>query len=339
MLSCLRRAALASCMGLSLGLGSAQALELPCALPSRWDLLQQVELPRRDPDGAPIGGLSAASFDPASGELWLLSDLNPGSVVVWSGLTAPGGGTAPGQLRRILPLRHAPIDGEGLVRLNGQLWVASEGRIAPRRPAQLLRFDAGSGRLLQSVDLPPDWQPALNQGLASNGGPESLVLVRQPDGRPALLMAAEQPLQQDPPRSVRLLRWHWRRDQDPSLTAPTPVHQGALLLPDGDQWGLTDLMVVQPSGQLLGLLRRFQFPNQWQIRLALYPLPDPNASKPAPPLAEWDLISAGLEPDNWEGITTGPPLGLGRPVLLMISDDNLNPLQANRMAMLTPRCS
>jgi hypothetical protein len=224
------------------------------------------------------------------------------------------------------------------VQLEGQLWVASEGRRTPTRPAELLRFDARSGRLLQSVDLPADWQPGPDRGLDSNAGPESLALGYQADGRPFLLMAAERPLLQDPPRHVRLLRWQWQPGQDHLLLAPTPLPQGALLLPHGDGWGLTDLLVVQPGGRLLGLLRHFQAPDRWQIRLALYPLPTPGQARPAAPLASWDLLAIGLEPDNWEGLAAGPVLADGRAVLVLVSDDNLNPFQANRLAMLSPRC-
>ena len=152
-------------------------------------------------------------------------------------------------------------------------------------------------------------------------------------------MAAEQPLLQDPPRHVRLLRWQWQPGQDLGQLAPEAVALGALLLPHGDRWGLTDLLVLQPSGQLLALLRQFTFPNQWQIRLALYPNPDRLQGRPAAPLAQWDLLRPGLEPDNWEALTPGPSLADGTPVLLMVSDDNLSPFQANRLAMVVPRCA
>nr|WP_255510525.1 esterase-like activity of phytase family protein [Cyanobium sp. LEGE 06143] len=70
--------------------------------------------------------------------------------------------------------------------------------------------------------------------------------------------------------------------------------------------------------------------------MALYPLPAATDDAAAPPLAEWDLIATGLSPDNWEGLIPGPPLSDGRPTLLLLSDDNLNPLQANRLAQLAP---
>jgi hypothetical protein len=91
------------------------------------------------------------------------------------------------------------------------------------------------------------------------------------------------------------------------------------------------------AGRLLGLLRRFEPPDRWQIRLALYSLPPPGSKAPLAPLAQWDLITAGLIPDNWEGLSPGPTLPDGRPTLLLASDDNLNPLQSNRLALLTAR--
>jgi hypothetical protein len=330
--------AIATALGFGLVPMPAHALELPCPVPVRWDLLRQFSLPRTGLDGERIGGFSAAVFDASSAELLLLSDLARGSVSVWGGLAeALDRGTAP-RLLSSLPLQRHPMDGEGLVRLNGQLWVASEGRRTADRPAELLRFDASTGNLLQVVALPAAWQSADGVGLDANAGPESLSVWRQPNGVPMLMMATEKPLLQDPPRHVRLLRWQWRAGQDFSSVAPTAVAQGALLLPHGDDWGLTDLLVLQPSGQLLALLRRFQFPNQWQIRLALYPIPDPLQARPAAPLGQWDLLSIGLEPDNWEALTAGPALADGTQVLLVVSDDNLSALQANRLAMLSPRC-
>lgn len=306
-------------------------------------MARELELPRRGADGQPIGGFSAALHHAEMGQLWLLSDLPLGSVAIWSGLEAALAAEGPLLLERTLALRSGPeaslpviIDGEGLLRLGSQLWVASEGRPLLALPAQLLRFEARSGRLLQALELPPDWQPGAGRGLASNAGPESLALLPAPDGPPALLMAAEKPLLQDPPRQVRLLRWSWQPGQNPSTDSPQAQPLGSLLLPPGDGWGLTELMALD-SGRLLALLRRFEAPFSWSIRLALYPLPATPTAAPSAPLAEWDLIAAGLTPDNWEALSPGPPLAAGRPTLLLVSDDNLNPLQANRLAQLVPQ--
>jgi hypothetical protein len=311
---------------------------LPCPLEAGWRLERQLELPRRTADGREIGGFSAVQRDPVTKQLLLLSDATEGELLRWSGLPERG---MP-RLLEVLPLQK-PMDGEGLVVLDGQLWVASEGRRTPEREARLLRFDAGSGELVEALPLPAAWQPGAETGLASNGGPESLLLLPPPagGGLPALLMAAEFPLLQDPPDAVRLLRWQWPAGADPRTATPTTLPQGALRLP-GEGWGLTELLLVEP-GRLLALLRRFEPPFSWRIRLALYPLPAPSAdastaaaAQPLDPLASWDLIAAGLAADNWEGLSPGPPLADGRPTLLLASDDNFNPLQASRLALLSP---
>ena len=333
--------ALAATLLLGLGFPSAAgASSLP--MPTNacgaggWQVVRQVELPQFTADQRRIGGFSALRYTLADDRLWLLSDLPRGTISLWRGLSGPGAL----RLERLVELGPGPggslgeMDGEGLVMGQRQAWVASEGRRSRQRPAQLLRFDPERGSLLQAVPLPPDWQPAPGQGLASNGGPESLIALPLPDGAPGLLMAAEMPLLQDPPDRVRLLRWHWPPGQDPRRAAPRADPQGSLALPDGGGWGLTDLLPAGP-GRLLALMRRFTPPSTWEIRLELHGLPTPEAAEPAKALASWDLIAAGLVPDNWEALAEGPPLPDGRSSLVLVSDDNLSPLQASRLAMLT----
>jgi len=306
---------------------------LPCPIAAGWNVERQFTLPRSAPGTGAIGGFSALHYNRANGSVLLLNDLPRGSVLRWAGLTSVQGP----QLEQITTLRApAEIDGEGLVVLGNQWWVASEGRRRRERPAQLLRFSATSGALLSAVELPAAWQPGKGTGLASNAGPESLVLLSGAERglSPVLLMAAEQPLLQDPPFQVRVLRWQWPAGANPATADPEPRPQGALRLPRQEGWGLTDLMVLQPN-QMLGLLRRFEAPDRWQIRLALYPVPPAGSTAAVAALAEWDLVAAGLTPDNWEGLSMGPPLPDGRSTLLLVSDDNLNPLQANRLALIT----
>ena len=229
-------------------------------------------------------------------------------------------------------------DGEGRERA----WVASEGRRIPERPPQLLRFDRHSGELELAMPMPAEWQPAPGQGLDSNRGPESLTLLLR-QGKPAvLLMAAESALLQDPPGQVRVLGWTLGSSMESPAGDPKP--QQPLRLPQGDGWGLTDLL-AQPEtsneAPLLGLQRRFQSPDQWSNRLVLYPFPKPITSGANPavlsPLMSWDLKAIGLSPDNWEAITPGPPLEDGRPTLLLAADDNFSPLQDNHLVQLAPR--
>ena len=302
---------------------------LPCPLPLGWQI--NLDLPL--PPGA--GGYSAMAYEPQRQRLTLLSDLPEGELSRW---TLPSRGGAPRRLQTLQlgagdgkpPLR---LDSEGLVMAGDQVWVASEGRRSAERPPQLLRFSAASGALLQAVALPEAWQAAEGRGLESNAGPESLARLSPAGERLQLLMAAERPLRQDRTGQVRLLRWWWPAELDPSRDPPLPLDQGALQAPADPSWGLTDLLVLQQGGgrapQLLTLWRSYREPLQWRNQLRLYPLPA--AGGVAEALQSWDLNSLGLTPENWEGMSAG------QQGLLLVSDDNRNPLQTSRLALLQPR--
>ncbi|MCT0207539.1 esterase-like activity of phytase family protein [Synechococcus sp. CS-1332] len=316
---------------------------LPCPAEAGWELVAKARLPRRGANGEPSGGFSAASYQSDTDALLLLSDAPQGSVAAWSGVRQLG--EVPlrplfqldllGSPRAPLP---AEIDGEGMVVLGDRLWVASEGRRNAGRVAQLLAFDRASGQLERAYPLPADWQPAPGRGLGANQGPESLALLRRTAQADVLLMASESPLLQDPPAQVRLLGW----TLGPFGAVSRPLAR--LAIPGGAGWGLTDLLAVDaatPTPGLLALLRRFQAPDQWQVLLAHYPLPDGRADPGVvlEPIHQWDLIAAGLPPDNWEALTPGPAQADGRGSLLLASDDNFNANQDNHLALLVPRRS
>lgn len=303
------------------------AIALPCPLSAGWELVEQ-----RLIEPSQGGGFSAGAYRPEVDELWLLSDSPRGRISRWRGLRVRG-------LKGLDPLpplrldQPQPMDGEGLVVDGGNLWLASEGRLQPPRAAGLLRYDLSTGQLQQTKALPPVWQLQANQGLRSNGGPESLT--RLPTSKD-LLMAAEMALLQDPPGQVRLLRWQ----PDGSGTLQ-PVELRPLALPPGG-WGLTDLLATDQG--LLGLWRHFEAPDQWQARLVLYPATamaakpaKGSAGQPVTPLISWNLLQLGLAPDNWEVLLAAPALGDGRSSLLLASDDNFNPMQRSHLARLVPR--
>ena len=335
---------------------------LPCEGSLRWELLQEMELPRDGSDGQPLGGFSAAAMDPDGRTLWLLSDAEAPFLVPVHGVARLGVSTdKPPVLGRRLVLSDAngqpfahPLDGEGLVIKGDALWIVSEGRRKAEQPPRLLRFHRFSGRLQQALDLPEAWQAAPQRGLGSNHGPESLILLPgpppaagRPGSSPSLLLAAERPLLQDPQGSLRLLRFGPLAHSLPgrATSAPaagfTPAGRLAVAL-EGPNWGLTELLAPPGSGLLFGLVRGFAAPNRWWARLLEFPLPPAQpAGDNAPPLTpvrQWDLLAAGLSPDNWEALAVGPSFADGRPTLLLASDDNFNPLQANRLARIAPVC-
>lgn len=353
--------------------------QLPCPLEAGWETLLSLRLPRVDGAGQASGGFSAVAYDPVTDLLELLSDAPRGFVQRWRGLRRlvavaaveqRGERPAPSlQPLGVVALRSGDatlpteMDGEGLVRLGQDLWVASEGRRSTARPALLLRFNAESGALRQSLELPVAWQPAPGRGLEANKGPEALVLWRQESGADTLLMASESALLQDPAGQVRLLEW----ELSPSKATARPLR--SLALPGGGVWSLTELLVLpqqRGAAGLLALLRRFEEPDRWGARLLLYPSParaasapafgatpapaaapspaggEANPTSPMSPIHSWNLLASGpghpaLPPDNWEGLSWGPTLADGRATLVLVTDDNFSPLQGNWLAVLTPR--
>jgi hypothetical protein len=73
---------------------------------------------------------------------------------------------------------------------------------------------------------------------------------------------------------------------------------------------------------------------QWSNQLRLYRLPEPGQVMKA--IHHWDLQQVGLTLENWEGLSLTAPLSPAQPSLLLVSDDNRNPLQTSRLAMLSP---
>jgi len=325
---------------------------LPCPLAAGWELIWEKQLPTKSATGQAIGGFSAIQLNPNLRSLLLLSDA-PASFVLeakWRGsLLAPQWQL--GEPQPLLNPPEGPLDGEALVRVGQNYWMASEGRLGGLQPAALLELQAvpdggssdgvGSGKLkvVGFHPLPEDWQPQLGRGMAPNQGPEALVAL--PGER--LLIAAERPLQQDPNGQLRLLL----AQLGPKGLRYEPIGSPLAYSPEpgaAAHWGLTDLLALEPgnreqTGPLLALWRGYAEPQRWWSRLELLaPLPlGPSSPKPQAPLAQWDLLAVGLGPDNWEAMAVGPRLADGRSTLLLASDDNFNPLQANRLALIAPK--
>ena len=275
--------------------------------------------------------------------LWLLSDAKRTHSVAlhWQGTVrqAVFSVKAPQQLQG---QGSQKLDAEALVRAPGsapeRFWMASEARNPSKRPASLLELKLlGSGgfAIQQQWPLPAEWQPQQGRGLMRNKGPEALVAL------PGLrfVLAAEASLQQDSSRQLRLLLAQQPGEQMQFTPLGAPLLVSAPLQAQA-HWGLTSLLPAQAGEQppLLALWRGYAEPNSWWNRLSLLPpLPlDQAPSRAVAPLIRWDLRDVGLEPGNWEALTSGPQLEDGRPTLLLASDDNFSPFQQNRLALLAP---
>ena len=309
-------------------------LALPCPLEAGWELIRTVALPRQGADGLPLGGFSAAAYQPELDRLWLLSDAPRGHLMPWGGLAQLLNGMAtaltPGPRLLVRDADGQPLpegfDGEALVLEGSRAWITSEGRRTPDRTARLIRIDINTGRQQEALPLPPSWRPLPGRGLAVNQGPESLTALAPSE----LLLAAERPLLQS---------------DDPSLIPMARVSKGAAVRDEGalqirpfaTTAGLTDLLALPRQRRLLALVRGFHPPLSWTAQLLLYPYPNGNAAPPLQPLHGWDLLTTGLPPDNWEALAVGPRLRDGRTTLVLGSDDNFNPLQSSWLAVMAPR--
>ena len=310
-------------------------LALPCPLDAGWELVRTLELPKQGADGVPFGGFSAAAYQPELDRLWLLSDAPRGHLVPWGGLARWLNGQSttlhPGPRLLLRDGIGHPLpkgfDGEGLVLESNNAWIASEGRRTPERTARLIQIDIKTGRQRKALPLPPSWRELPGRGLAANRGPESLTVLAPSE----LLLVAERPLLQS---------------HDPLLVPMARVHQGKAVRPQGtlqiplpaERAGLTELLALPAQRHLLALVRGFQPPSTWTAQLLLFPYP--NSSDTPPPLQPvhgWNLLAAGLPPDNWESLAIGPRLRDGRTTLVLASDDNFNPLQSSWVAVMAPR--
>ena len=109
-------------------------LALPCPLDAGWELVRTVVLPKRGADGSPLGGFSAAAYQPELDRLWLLSDAPRGHLIPWSGLSQLLNGQSttlhPGPRLLLRDGSGHPLpegfDGEGLVLVDNSAWIASE---------------------------------------------------------------------------------------------------------------------------------------------------------------------------------------------------------------------
>ncbi len=313
---------------------------LPCPLTAGWQLLWQQELPKQSAMGVPIGGFSGVQTLLKQQQIILLSDAPRAFTlsIDWRGsLLNPRWQLSEPQQIQGSP--NTPLDGEALLQSGAAWWMVSEARDASIQPAELLQLHKARSpnygfSLINRFPLPQEWQPSLDSGLLSNQGPEALVALPGEH----LLMAAERPLKQDPPNQLRLLLAEIKNKPDqlqfkqilPSLEYQPATGAEA-------HWGLTELLAVK-NDALLALWRGYGEPNQWWSRLELFTPIQLSAKTTGPlkPIAQWDLIALGLAPDNWEAMAEGPRLGDGRSTLLLASDDNFNPLQANRLALLAP---
>jgi hypothetical protein len=307
--------------------------------------------------GFRVGGLSAITR--AADGTWLAVVDNEGETparVFRLAFTVSESGVAPlpGKTPLEVPVAAIPLegfngknfDGEGMaLEPTGEMLISSE-----TEPS--IREFSLDGRTLRSLPVPELFLAGKGRGIRRNLGFESLTL--EPGGE-VLWTANERALQQDAPDDVarpspvRLLRYERRGGgfvpgaQFVYEVEPLRQKAGA-----GFQTrGLSDLLAL-PGGDLLALEREFVEGKGLVIqifRVALAGATDVSgwdslAGKSWTPVHKtlvYDFARAGFAPDNLEGMAFGPTLPDGSRTLVLVSDNNFNPLQKTQIVALRLR--
>jgi hypothetical protein len=317
------------------------------------------------------GGLSGTDYDPIRGEYLLISDdrsdLAPARYYIarWPHpqaeqqpeptgvvqLQRPGGGPWPNR-------RHAvdglPVPDPEALRLrpttNTLLWT-SEGDIA-RGFGPALYESARDGRFLREFPMPAMFQPdpALRRGSRDNLTFEGIALT--PDGRFAWL-AMENALIQDGPEPstsapggpCRFTRIDLETGQADRQIAyiPDAIPLRPLIPGSYADNGVSEILMLD-ADRMLVLERAYATGAGNSLRL--YEIDTRAASdvlavdtlasgnhRPAAKTLVADFAALGLSRlDNTEGMCWGPPLPNGKRMLVVVSDDNFNPLQITQFA-------
>jgi hypothetical protein len=351
-------------LGMSLALGLAAGSCAPHALAPPAETLSLLGSgPLIVPFGARAGGFRVGGLSGvarAADGTWLAvvdnEEETPARVfrlaftVGESGASPPPGKTALEVPVAAIPLagfNGKTFDGEGLaLEPSGEMLISSE--IEPS-----IREVSLDGRTLRSLPVPELFLAGTRgRGIRSNLGFESLTLA---PGGDALWTANERALQQDAPEDlarpspVRLLRYE-RRDggfvpgaQFVYEVEPLRQRAGA-----GFQTrGLSDLLAL-PGGDLLALEREFVEGRGFVIqifRVSLAGATDVSGMEtlagqgwtPARKTLVYDFARSGFVPDNIEGMSFGPTLPDGSRTVVLVSDNNFNPLEKTQIVALRLR--
>ena len=245
------------------------------------------------------------------------------------------------------PFRPGTLDPEGLALTpTGTLLIASEGD-ADRGVAPFLREMDREGRSLRSFAVPDACLPGDGTGVRSNLGFEALT--RTPDFS-AVFTATENALVQDGPEAdlgrrspARLLRFEptTGRPVAEYLYVTDPVRVPPLPPTGRRGTGLVELVALDAS-RFLALERSYSEGMGVTARLFVASLDrateitgraavDPGRIRPVTKSLLMDLADLGVPLDNLEALAWGPDLPDGRRSLLILSDNNFNPLQITQL--------
>jgi hypothetical protein len=355
---------------LALGLGGCRSAA-PNPDPGRLRRIAEARWAHRlRIEGTTVGGLSGIDYDPVRGEYLLISDDRsdlapvrfyvarwpqpeaaepaPAGVVQ---LQRPGGGPWPDRRHAVSGL---PVPDPEAIRLRpatGTLLWTSEGDIA-RGFGPALYESARDGRFLREFALPamfnPD--PAQRRGPRDNLTFEGIALT--PDGR-SVWLSMENALIQDGPVPTTGAPGGPCRFTQIDLETGQAVRQIAYV-PDAIPLrplipgsyadnGVSEVLMLDAHRMLVlerayatgagNSLRLYEIDTRAAGDVLNIDALAPGNHQPVAKTLVADFAALGLARlDNTEGMCWGPPLPNGNRLLVVVSDDNFNPLQVTQFA-------
>lgn len=324
----------------------------------------------REPQGVlqDFGGISGMDRDPATGTWYLLSDDRSARAPArfyTANIDIDASGAPAVRVTGIVPLRQADgsvfpnvkqggevPDPEGL-RIDPQggdlVWSSEGDRKLGLSP--FVRRAARDGRFISEVPLPENLRVhrEAELGVRDNLAIEGLAFT--PDAA-SLWVSMEAPLYED--GSVATLEQggytrFTRLDREGRVLGQYAYPLDAIPLPPSGGHrradnGVSDILAT-PAGTLLVVERsgREVDEGSFQFAIRLYEVSVGDATdvsrtaslrgadfKPMRKRLVLDLAKAGIDSDNIEAAAWGSPRPDGRATLLLASDDNFHPRQANR---------
>ena len=315
--------------------------------------------------GTQMGGLSSITYDKSRGVFYAISDdqsvINPARYYTLS-IDLADGQLDPGDITFVdvttlldesgQPYAPASFDPEGLVLARPGFLIHSSEGIANRGINPFVNRYNLDGEFTKAAPVPAKFLPStINQGVRQNYGFESLNV--SPDRR-YLYTATEGALVQDGPAAnigvpsnARILQYDLSKLRPGSEyvyvvnpVATVPVPPAAFRVN-----GLVELLPLDNVGTMLAMERSFSVGVGNTVHLyqiSTQGATDVSGDFALPtsfvPVSKQFILDVqadlGIVPDNLEGMAFGAPLPDGRLPLIIVSDNNFDPLAVTQFIVL-----
>ncbi|NEQ73560.1 MAG: esterase-like activity of phytase family protein [Okeania sp. SIO2C9] len=250
------------------------------------------------------------------------------------------------------PFPALSIDSEGIAFTGETLFISSEGD-RERQIQPFIREFSLTGKQLRNLPIPEKFFIQSNSGIRNNLALESLTIT---PSQKYIFTATENALVQDGEEATfsmgsycRIIRYDLAKGQPETefLYITEPIATNSNNLGGFSTNGLVDLLALDDT-HLLSLERSFSLGTGNVIKLFQIDLSDAdNIQKidglnnqitdisPVQKKLLLDFSTLEIVLDNIEGITFGPKLADGQRSLILVSDNNFNPLQITQILIFS----